>query len=89
MRNFRKMTPTMAPEWLSEKNFRFFQYEPIIYSLKHVIWRFQICNYFREMFKFCNFMNTLGNFAKSVFARILISEIQIFRETIESPDHVL
>ena len=39
-------------------------------ALKHVIWRFRIRNYFREVFKFPNFMNTLRNFAKSVFARI-------------------
>ena len=39
-------------------------------ALKHVIWRFQICNYFHEMFKFRDFMNTLRNFAKSVFACI-------------------
>ena len=38
--------------------------------MKHIIWRFRICNYFREMFKFRDFMNTLRNFAKSVFARI-------------------
>ena len=34
--------------------------------LKHVIWRFWICNYFREIFKFRYFMNTLRNFAKFV-----------------------
>ena len=38
--------------------------------LKHVVWRFRICTYFREMFKFRDFMNTLRNFAKSVFAHI-------------------
>ena len=71
MSNFREMTPAMAPQWLSEKNFRFFNMNLLYIALKHVIWRFQICNYFREMFKFCDFMNTLGNFVKSVFARIL------------------
>ena len=35
-------------------------------ALKLVIWRFRICNYFREMFKFRNFMSTLRNFEKSV-----------------------
>ena len=39
-------------------------------ALKHVIWRFGICNYFREIFKFRDFMNTLRNLAKFVFARI-------------------
>ena len=32
-------------------------------ALKHI-------NYFREIFKFRDFMNTLRNFAKFVFARI-------------------
>ena len=35
-------------------------------TLKHVIWRFRICNYFCEISKFRDFMNTLRNFAKSV-----------------------
>ena len=39
-------------------------------ALKQVIWRFRICNYFREMYKFRDFMNTLRNFAESVFALI-------------------
>ena len=39
-------------------------------ALKHLIWRFEICNYFREISKFRDFMNTLRNFAKSVFAHI-------------------
>ena len=39
-------------------------------ALKHVIWRFRIYNYFREIFKFRDFMNTLRNFTKSVFAHI-------------------
>ena len=34
--------------------------------LKCVTWRFRICNYFREMCKFRDFMNTLRNFEKSV-----------------------
>ena len=38
--------------------------------LKHVIWRFRICNYFCKISKFRDFMNTLRNFTKSVFAHI-------------------
>ena len=38
--------------------------------LKHVVWKFRIYNCFREIFKFRDFMNTLRNFAKSVFAHI-------------------
>ena len=33
-------------------------------------WRFWICNYFREIYKFRDFMNTSRNFARFVFARI-------------------
>ena len=32
--------------------------------LKHVVWRFRIYNYFCEIFKFRDFVNTLRNFAK-------------------------
>ena len=39
-------------------------------NLKHVVWRFRIYNYFREILKFCGFMNTLINFAKSVFSHV-------------------
>ena len=43
----------------------------ILYTaLKHVIWRFPICNYFYEISKSRDFMNTLRNFAKLVFAYI-------------------
>ena len=42
----------------------------ILLALKHVIWRFRICNYFCEISKFRDFMNTLRNFAKSVSAHI-------------------
>ena len=38
--------------------------------LKHVVWRFRIYNYFLEIFKFRDFMNTLKNFAKTAFAHI-------------------
>ena len=54
-------------------------------ALKHIIWRFQICNYFRD------FMNTLRNFAESVFACIFEKFTYIAKQFIltESPDHVL
>ena len=38
--------------------------------LKHAVWRFRIYNYFREISKFRDFMNTLTNFVKYVFAHI-------------------
>ena len=56
----------MAPEKSSD-----FQKMNILYiALKHVIWRCRICNYFCEISKFRDFMNTLRNFAKFVFAHI-------------------
>ena len=60
-------------------------------ALKHIIWRFRICNYFHEMIKFRDFMNTLRNFTKSVFACIFAKLIYIAKQftLMESPDHVL
>ena len=60
-------------------------------ALKYVIWRFQLCNYVCEIFKFRDFMNTLRNFMKSVFAHIL-AKLKYFAKQfilMESPDHVL
>ena len=60
-------------------------------ALKHIIWRFRICNYFRDMFKFRDFMNTLRNFPKSVFACIFAKFKYLAKQFIltESSDHVL
>ena len=57
-------------------------------DLKYVTWRFRICNYFREMFKFHDLMNTLRNFAKSVFARIFAKFVYLAKQLMlmESPD---
>ena len=59
-------------------------------ALKHVIWKFRMCNYFCEISKFNDFLNTLRNFVKSVFAHIS-KFIYIAKQFIltESPDHVL
>ena len=67
MSNFREM----APQWLQiqigcSKNLKLLKYEHVFIILKHVVWRFRIYNYFREILKFRDFMNTLRNFAKSV-----------------------
>ena len=48
-------------------------------------------NYFREIFKFHDFMNTLRYFAKSVFGHIF-AKFDYFAKLIiysKSPDHVL
>ena len=50
-----------------------------------------MCDYFLEIFRFRDFMNTSSNFAKSVFARIF-SKLKYFAKQFtltESQDHVL
>ena len=87
MSNFREM----APERLFEKISNFENMNMLYITLKHVVWRFRIYNYFREIFKFRDFMNTLRNFAKSVFAHIF-AKFEYFAKVIiysKSPDHVL
>ena len=60
-------------------------------ALKYVIWRFRIRNYFCEISKCRDFMNTLKNFAKSAFAHISAKFKYFVKQFIstESPDHVL
>ena len=42
-------------------------------KLEHFFWlRFWICNYFCEIFKFLDFMDTLTNFVKFFFARLFV-----------------
>ena len=86
MSNFREM----APEWLFEKISNFENMIMLYITLKHVVWRFRIYNYFREIFKFRDFMNILRNFAKSVFDHIF-AKFEYFVKVIiysKSPDHV-
>ena len=75
------------------KNSNFLNMNILYIALKHVTQRFRICNYFRKMFKFRDFMNTLRNFAKSVFARIFGKFKYFAKQFIllltESADHVL
>ena len=59
-------------------------------TLKHVVWRFRIYNYFHKKFKFRDFMNTLRTFAKSVFAQIF-AKFEYFVKVIiylKSPDQM-
>ena len=75
----------MAPEQLFEKISNFKNMNVLYTILKHVVWRCQIYNYFRD------FMNTLINFVKSVFAHIF-AKFEYFAKVIiysKSPDHVL
>ena len=88
---FSRNGSTMAPEQLFEKISNFKIVNILYTTLKHVVWRFRIYNYFREIFKFRDFMNTLRNFAKSVFAHIF-AKFEYSAKVIiysRSPDHVL
>ena len=75
----------------SERNSNFENMNILYIALKHVIWKFQICNYFCEISKFRDFVNTLRNFSKSVFAHISAKFKYFVKQLIltESPDHVL
>ena len=70
MSNFRKMASQWLQNGLFEKISNLKNMNILYIILKHVVWRFRIYNYFREISKFRDFMNTLRNFAKSVFAHI-------------------
>ena len=80
-KQFSRNDSAMAPE----KNSNFKNMNILYIALKHVIWRFPICNYFCEISKLRDFMNTLRNFAKSVFAHISAKQFILT----ESPNHVL
>ena len=60
-------------------------------ALDHLIWRFRICNYFCEISKCRNFMNTLINLVKSVSSHISAKLTYFAKKIIltGSPDHVL
>ena len=72
----------MAPERMFEKisNLKIMNILYII--LKHVVWRFRIYNYFREIFKFREISLSVHKIAKfEYFAKVIIYS--------KSPDHVL
>ena len=87
MSNFREMAPKRMFEKIS--NFKIMNILHII--LKHLVWRFRICNYFREIFKFRE------NMSKNRFREISLSvhkiaKFKYFTKVIiysKSPDHVL
>ena len=81
----------MAPERLFENISNFKNMNTLYIILKHAVWRFRLYNYFPEIFKFRDFMNTLRNFAKSVFVHIF-AKFEYFAKVIlysKSLDHVL
>ena len=69
---FSRNGSAMAPERMFEKisNFKIMNILYII--LKHVVWRFQIYNYFREIFKFRE------NMSKNRFREISLREVSFF-----------
>ena len=86
MSNFREMLCNGSRKMSNFKNMN------ILYiDLKHVIWRFRICNYFGKISKVRDFKNTLRNFANSVFAHISEKFKYFVKHIIvkESPDHVV
>ena len=88
---FSRNGSAMAPEQLFEKIPNLKNMNVLYIILKPVVWRFRTYNYFREIFKFRDFINTLRNFAKSVFAHIF-AKFEYFAKVIiysKSPDHVL
>ena len=72
------------------KNFKLLKYKHIIHNFEARDLEISICNYFREICKLCDFMNTLRNFAKSVFAHIFTKFKYFTKQFIstESPDQV-
>ena len=84
---FSRNDSAMAPEKISN----FLNVKILYIALKHVIWRFRICNYFCEIFKFHDFMNTLRNFGRSAFVHISAKFKYVAKQFIltESPDLAL
>ena len=74
MSTFSRNDSPMAPKWVSEKISNFKNINILYIALKHVIWRFWICDYFRETFKFCDFMNTLTLLIPSYFGLTLYTK---------------
>ena len=81
----------MAPERMFEKISNLKIMNILCITLKHVVWRLRIYNYFREMFKFRE------NMSKNRFCEISLSvhkiaKFEYFVKVIiysKSPDHVL
>ena len=72
----------MAPERMFEKISDFKIMNILYIILKHVVWRFRIYNYFREIFKFREISLNVHKIAKfKYFAKVIIYS--------KSPDHVL
>ena len=62
MSNFCRNDSAMAPEWLSGKISNIKNINILHIDLKQAIWRFRICDYFSQIYKFRDFMNTLTLF---------------------------
>ena len=89
-KQFSRNGSATAPEQLFIKISDFKNMNVLYIILKHVVWRFRIYNYFREIFKFRDFMNT-KKFREICFAHIF-AKFEYFAKVIiysKSPDHVL
>ena len=87
MSNFREMAPERMFEKIS--NFKIMNILYII--LKHVVWRFRIYNYFREIFKFRENMS-INRFREISLSVRKIAKFDYFGKVViysKSPDHVL
>ena len=69
MNNFREMLRN-GSRIVVRKHSKLLKYERIIYSFEARDLEIRICNYLREIFRYRDFMNTLRDFVKSVFAHI-------------------
>ena len=78
-KQFSRNGSAMAPEQLFEKISNFQNMNILYIIVKHVVWRLRIYNYFREIFKFRDFMNT-KKFREICFCSYF-REIGIFRES--------
>ena len=87
MSNFREM----APERMFEKISNLKIMNILYFILKHVVWRFRIYNYFREILKFRENMRK-NRFCKISLSVHKIAKFEYFAKVIiysKSPDHVL
>ena len=81
----------MVPERMLEKMSSFKIMNILYIILKHMVWRFRIYNYFREIFKFRENMSN-NRFREISLSVHKIAKFEYFAKVIiysKSPDHVL
>ena len=83
-KHFSRNGSEMDQELLSKKISDFQRMKILYIALQHVIWRFRINHYFREIFRFHDFMNALM-ISQDLYLSI---KSQVVTH-LKSPDHVL